>query len=238
MDNKQFYIVAGLVQGVFLIFFLGNAGTVEIDKAIWWCIIASGLLLTGRAGIIELKHKSPQVITEKFSDSYSGTEDIQKAGEYRVIHIGGWRAFGLHRRGDKATIIVPEGANTLIGSNLAINCDIQRKKNLTKLPLDVYKQFEDLGIRKPVYAGFGTKEQKELSQEELKHRYDLSEPDVSRLENMVEQKQQFINELDQMLEETTSTLEDVKDHQDRMNGGGGSGIKAMWNSFKKDKGEE
>ena len=234
MDNKQLYMLAFVVQTIFLIFFYGNAGTVTVDKALWWVSIVSVLIVVGRAGIMELKHRSPQVITQKFSDSYSGVEDIKEAGTYRLVHVGGWRALGLHRKGQKATVIVPDKALTQIGNNLAVNCDIKKKNSLIKLPLDVYKQFDDLGIKKPVYAGYGTKEQKELSQEELKKRYDLEEYDVSKLENMVEQQNEFINQLDQMLSDKSSSMEDYQDHIDRMGGGGSrnASIKDMWNRFK------
>lgn len=237
MDNKQFYTLSFIVMTIFLIFFYGEAGVVEIDKALWWVGLIGVLILMGRAGIMELKNRSPQVVTQKFSDAYSGQEDIQEAGSYRLIHIGGWRALGLHRKGNKATVIVPDDAITSIGNNVAVNCDIKKKNSLIKLPQDVYKQFDDLGIVKPVYTGYGTKEQKELSEEELKERYDLSEYDVSKLENMVEQQNEFINKLDQMLSDKSETMEDYQGHIDRMGGSGGkTSIGDLWNRFKQGNG--
>lgn len=219
MNRRRIYVAAIGIILIFLFSFYGQLGTIEVDRAFWFSGLGITLIVLSSSTLVTLKHFSPQIITNEFANSYCGDTKGRKDdnGLFSILYVGGWSAFGLNRRGRDATVICPTAAVNEIGANRAINCDLKKVKNLRKLPDEVYDYLEQKDIEEPVYFGLGTPELFEMTEEQRKEEFELSEEELAKLEKMYMEQSEYINDLKDMLQGKMENLEDFVSSVGRIN---------------------
>lgn len=230
VDTREMYTVVFVVLFIANFFWYGRAGTFQVDKVLGWSVAVVLLIMAGRYTIAELKVRSPHLVAPGLSYSISGPEDILEKGEWDVVRLGGFRAFGVHKKGKQGTFITPQQARNTLGNNVAIKAQPKRIPNPDRLPVNIKKEIDDIELIKPVYIGYASRKQHEegLSSEQQEklselEGLELEEANLDYLINTVENQNEHINLLQDMLSEKNSDIENEISSMKRRNQGGGSG---------------
>lgn len=235
-DSKGFYAWALIVQIIGLVFIAPEAGSASINTIFLWSGLAWGCIGLIRGGLSEVRYRSPQFVCPDFSDSISGPEDFKKKGDFLVVHLGGWRAFGIHKTGNKSTVLIHKDYYDQLGNNLVSRCQMEMLKHMNHLPPNLREAEEsgEIEFSKPVYVGFvapddyGKKLNEDINVPNSIGIEELSDPSVDQLVTYVKILHEWVNDQREMLKRRRKEMEQEKNYVNNMSGpegpdGGGLG---------------
>lgn len=182
MLKAHVFVIAGILSFIFLVFAYGRMGQIPFDKSI---LIAIGLFLmlySVRAFEVEMKYRSPKFVSDPIY-STANWSDGRIVGNYAVIKLGAFQAYGFHYSGgDEGTAIIRKDALNKIGESVGATCKL-RQISIDELPPEVYDEREFLGIQEPVYRG-------DLDIEEVQS---LKKSELGKIQAEILEKDKYIN---------------------------------------------
>lgn len=199
---KTAWLVGGIIAVIFLVIYYGRAGTVEIDRALWVVMVAFVLAFLSNYTWVNLKHKSPKLVSNPEGSSFSGVDDVQHVGNYVIARLGGIDA-GVKVKGREGTIIAPESSFNKVGKHGVINCRVDKLKDLKDLPMRIYNNKDDYGIVEPVYLGFAKSGQTGTDE-------DGNELSTAQIETLAQEKQELHNTLNSLRDLMKGKTEDFE----------------------------
>ena len=185
---------------VLFILFYGQMGTETVDRSI---LFFGGLMLVvflARSTTIELKYRSPQVVTDLKTYSFN-PKDLEDFGDWVALRLGGI-ACGIESRGREGTVITLKGNVHEVGPNLLVNAKMV-PVSAYDLPPQVVKSLEVRGLRPPYFLA-------------LEPLGEIRSAEISAYAEQITKMDNIINMLTAMLSKATKTKEDFLEWAGRM----------------------
>lgn len=197
------FILASIAGFIFLVFAYGRIGLIEMDKSILIVIGLFIMLYSARAFEVEMKYQSPKFVSDPVH-STANWSDTRLVGNYAVIRLGAFDAFGFKSRGgNEGTAVVRMDGITKTGESIATTCKLS-EIGWDELPPEVYKQRDKLGLTMPLYRG-------DLSDDE-----GLKRSKYGAIEIEIREKDKTINTMKDILSGKTGVIEEYIESQSRI----------------------
>jgi hypothetical protein len=179
MENWEWILllVGGLILAVLLSGFLGNIEAIPVSYIIY---IITVLSFWESENIIRvLRLKSSKLVATNFDSTTDGT--YLPCGDYAIFTLGDID-YMFHYKSNKGCIVVPRDAINKLGKNVVL-CVNPTQVYFNELPPEARDKVKEYGIEPPYYLGF------------VSERQELVEPDVTRLEIELRERNTLLNML-------------------------------------------